>query len=148
VLHAGNLIGVTKAEPTRQDAAPDTRPHDPARPDAAQAHSGTAHPGTAHPGKIHHDATQIILALATARGADKSICPSEAARVMAERAAAPSWQGFMTPVRQAAIALAREGRLEILRKGKPVAPDAVRGVIRLRIVPAAGGEAAAINKGG
>jgi hypothetical protein len=42
----------------------------------------------------------------------------------------------MTPVRHAAQALARDGRIEILRKGQPVDPNAeIRGVIRLRIKP-------------
>jgi hypothetical protein len=35
-------------------------------------------------------------------------------------------------VRDAALALQREGAIEILRKGKPVPAEAVRGVIRLR----------------
>jgi hypothetical protein len=42
----------------------------------------------------------------------------------------------MARLRREAIALAREGRIEILRKGRPVDPDgAIRGVIRLRIRP-------------
>jgi hypothetical protein len=71
----------------------------------------------------------LIIRLTTERGADKSICPSEVARLLGD-----PWQRHMTPVRQAAIKLAREGRLQVLRKGKPVADlDEVRGVIRLRI---------------
>ena len=70
-----------------------------------------------------------ILALTTARGADKSICPSEVARALHPGA----WQSMMTAVRQAAIRLSVAGRIDILRKGKPVPPDQVRGVIRLRI---------------
>ena len=83
------------------------------------------------------DIAQIILDLARARGATKSICPSEAARALAAQAGSETWQSFMKPVRQAAIRLARAGAIEILRKGKPVAlpapNDDVRGVIRLRI---------------
>lgn len=74
-----------------------------------------------------------ILAQTAARGADKSICPSEVARALAGGEA--GWQALMVPVRAAAIALQREGRIEILRKGKPVAPEEVRGVIRLRVKP-------------
>lgn len=77
-----------------------------------------------------------ILRLAAARGAGKSICPSEAARALA-----PEWQGLMTRVRKVAVRLAREGRIEILRKGRPVPPDEVRGVIRLRLRPAPDGPA-------
>jgi hypothetical protein len=69
-----------------------------------------------------------ILTLVEARGADKSICPSEVARALD-----PSWQRLMTPVRRAAIGLALAGRIDILRKGKPVDPVDVRGVIRLRL---------------
>lgn len=58
----------------------------------------------------------------------KSICPSEVARGLAPEL----WRPLMGPVRSAAAALAREGRLDILRKGKPIAPDEMHGVIRLR----------------
>lgn len=68
-----------------------------------------------------------ILALTEARGPDKSICPSEVARALE-----PEWQRLMTPVRQAAARLALAGRIEILRKGKPVDPADFKGVIRLR----------------
>ncbi len=71
-----------------------------------------------------------VLRLVQARGPDKSICPSEAAREVAAE-----WQPLMGPVRRVAIRLAQAGRIEILRKGKPVDPEAVRGVIRLRVVP-------------
>jgi hypothetical protein len=39
-------------------------------------------------------------------------------------------------VRRAAVRLAQEGRIDILRKGKPVDPLGVKGVIRLRVRPA------------
>lgn len=76
------------------------------------------------------DARQIeaeILAQTTARGPDKSICPSEVARNLAEE-----WRPLMHLVRQAAISLAQSGQIEILRKGKPIDPAALHGVIRLR----------------
>jgi hypothetical protein len=39
----------------------------------------------------------------------------------------------MGPIRAAAIRLARQGQVEVLRKGKPVPTDTeIRGVIRLR----------------
>jgi hypothetical protein len=70
-----------------------------------------------------------ILRLASAVGPAKSICPSEVARALAE-----TWRPLMGPVRAEAVALAREGRLLILRHGKPVEDlDTLRGVIRLRI---------------
>ncbi len=69
-----------------------------------------------------------LLRQVAARGAGKSICPSEVARALA-----PRWQGLMQRVRVVAFALSCERRIEILRKGRPVEPDAARGVIRLRL---------------
>lgn len=68
-----------------------------------------------------------ILRLVNERGPGKTICPSEAAR--AERG--DDWRSLMKPVRRAAQKLAREGSIAIYRKGKPVDPDTVKGVIRL-----------------
>jgi hypothetical protein len=70
-----------------------------------------------------------ILRQTAERGMEKSICPSEVARALA---GGEDWRPLMGRVRQAAIALSREGSVEILRKGKPVPPEEVRGVIRLR----------------
>jgi hypothetical protein len=73
---------------------------------------------------------EAILRQAGAVGPAKSICPSEVARALAAE-----WRPLMRPVRDEAVRLAREGRLQILRHGKPVADlDTLRGVIRLRIV--------------
>lgn len=76
------------------------------------------------------DARQIeteILAQTEARGPGKSICPSDVARKLADE-----WRPLMHSVRQASVRLAEAGRIEILRKGKPIDPAAVHGVIRLR----------------
>lgn len=73
----------------------------------------------------------LILALTAARGPGKSICPSEVARALR-----PDWQTLLTAVRRAAGRLALAGQVEILRKGQPVDPNGVKGVIRLRQVPA------------
>ena len=72
-----------------------------------------------------------IIALTTARGPDKSICPSEVARAL--HPAPDGWQALLTPVRQAAARLAESGQIDILRKGRPVPPAELHGVIRLRI---------------
>jgi hypothetical protein len=78
-------------------------------------------------------AEQTILRLVTERGLDKSICPTEAARSLAGAPADDSWRKFLHPVRLAAQRLAKAGLIEILRKGRPVAPEDARGVIRLRL---------------
>ncbi|MFL1461276.1 DUF3253 domain-containing protein [Roseococcus sp. DSY-14] len=72
-----------------------------------------------------------IMRQVAARGAGRSICPSEVARALAPEA----WRPLMSPVRKEAAALAADGRLDILRKGKPIAPEAMRGVIRLAAKP-------------
>ncbi len=74
-------------------------------------------------------ADEAILALTAARGAGKSICPSEAARALD----AEHWRRLMPQVRAAAVRLAKTGRIVILRKGKPVDPDAFKGVYRLAL---------------
>ncbi len=68
------------------------------------------------------------------RDAGKSICPSEVARDLEPE----RWQRMMPRVRAIAVGLAREGRLVITKKGKPVDPNAFKGVIRLKL-PEAGG---------
>lgn len=77
-----------------------------------------------------------ILRQTAARGPGRSICPSEVARALAGGDDGP-WRPLMAPVRRAAAELARAGRIDILRKGKPVPPEAMRGVIRLRAAAAA-----------
>lgn len=69
-----------------------------------------------------------ILRQTAARGPDKSICPSEVARALDPA----DWRRHMTAVRGMAAILSAEGAVEILRKGKPVPPEAMHGVIRLR----------------
>jgi hypothetical protein len=70
-----------------------------------------------------------ILRLAGARGPDRSICPSEVARALAPE----DWRPLLGQVRAEAVRLAEAGQIDILRKGRPVPVEAVRGVIRLRM---------------
>jgi len=72
-----------------------------------------------------------ILALAEARGAAGSISPSDVAQALG----GADWRPLLGAVRRAAAALATAGRIDILRKGKPVDPAELRGVVRLRIRP-------------
>lgn len=78
-----------------------------------------------------------ILALTAARGPDKSICPTDAAMALAAE-----WRPLLGPVRRAAQRLAAAGRIDILRKGKPIDPAGMHGVIRLRARPGADDPAA------
>ena len=71
-----------------------------------------------------------ILRLTAERGPEKSICPSEPARLIAG-SAGDQWGALMPAVRRIAVRLAKEGRLVIMRKGKIADPDDFRGVYRL-----------------
>ncbi|WP_421792208.1 DUF3253 domain-containing protein [Hyphobacterium sp.] len=70
-----------------------------------------------------------ILKLVEARGAGKSICPSEAARELDTE----NWRSRLGLVRRRAVDLALAGRVAILRKGKPVDPERFKGVYRISL---------------
>ena len=72
-----------------------------------------------------------MLRLVAERGADKTICPSEVARVLGGPGP-DDWRRLMPAVRRVAERLAGEGRVAVLRGGVPVAdPATMRGVYRL-----------------
>ena len=75
---------------------------------------------------------EIMLELAAARGPAKTICPSEVARAAAGDHP-DAWSPLMPPVRRVALALMRQGRVVILRKGRPVDPEGFRGIYRIRL---------------
>ena len=83
-----------------------------------------------------------ILRLVTARGADKTVCPSEVARALnASDEPHDAWRHLMQPVRRGAIRLAGKGEIAILRKGKPVADlGELKGIYRLGLPRSIGGE--------
>lgn len=70
-----------------------------------------------------------ILVLLSAREPGRTICPSDAARMLAPAA----WRPLMQPVRETAFAMVDEGRLEVTQSGKVVDPRTARGAIRLRL---------------
>lgn len=72
---------------------------------------------------------RAILELCAARGPEKSICPSEAAR----RLWPEGWRARLDEVRRVGAALAADGRIDITQKGVRAPPDApLRGPIRYR----------------
>ena len=75
------------------------------------------------------DIRDAILTLIAERDYGKSICPSEAARLAAGDA---EWRPLMAAVRAEGRILAAEGLIEVTKKGKPVDPEVVKGVIRFR----------------
>ena len=82
---------------------------------------------------------ELLLELAEAAG-DGSIGPGDVAKAFAEERRKPgtpaeSAHRWSRIVREEAIGLARAGKVQILRKGKPADPHApVKGVIRIRLV--------------
>jgi hypothetical protein len=75
-------------------------------------------------------AKTILREMLQNRGADKTICPSEAARALASA----DWREIMPLVREAAQLLLSEGILRIEQKGVPVDPTLVRGPVRYRLL--------------
>lgn len=73
-----------------------------------------------------------MLRLVNERGTEKSICPSDVARALAG-SDTEKWGPLMQPVRRVAVRLALEGRVAILRKGKPADPNAFKGVYRIAL---------------
>ncbi len=78
---------------------------------------------------------RAILDLIETLAPGRSISPVEVARAVARaRPGDPpdAWRCYLPAVRQQALHLARQDRLTILRKGKPVDPHApFKGVVRL-----------------
>ncbi len=71
------------------------------------------------------DAERAILDLLAQRDEGKTICPSEAARLL-------GGLEHMDTVRAAAYGLRERGLIEVTQKGRPVDPADARGPIRLR----------------
>lgn len=80
------------------------------------------------------DNEALDAAILAAVTAGRSVSPSDVAVVLAGPGKA--WQGLLPKIRARALVLMDEGKIEILRKGKPIADAAdMRGVVRLRGVP-------------
>jgi hypothetical protein len=69
-----------------------------------------------------------ILELLSRRGPGKTICPSEAARLVDP----DGWRDLMVPARAAAERLAAVGKIVITQQARVVEPSLAKGAIRLR----------------
>ena len=78
-----------------------------------------------------------ILELLRARSLERTIGPMDVARALGGDHP-DGWGPLMPDVRRAAVRLMKQGRLVILRKGRPVDPDDFRGVYRLALVDGEG----------
>jgi|SRR5688500_6111561 hypothetical protein len=71
-----------------------------------------------------------LMRLVAERGPGRTVDPAEAARALGGPHP-DGWGPLMQPIRRVAVALAEQGRVVILRKGKPVDPRDFKGVYRL-----------------
>ncbi len=69
-----------------------------------------------------------ILELLARRGEGKTICPSEAARLLHPE----GWEQYMESAREAARRLVARGEIVVTQRGKKVDPARAKGPIRLR----------------
>lgn len=79
---------------------------------------------------LHKDISAKILSIATQRGANKSTCPSEIARMMFPG----DWRKHMRAVRDVAIDLHRSCKVIVNQRGLPVDVDYIKGPVRNNIV--------------
>jgi hypothetical protein len=74
-----------------------------------------------------------ILELLAERDRSKTICPSEAAKLVGGTEARRDWEALMEPARAAARRLVAAGKIVITQHGAVVHPSTVKGPIRLRL---------------
>ena len=77
--------------------------------------------------KLDEALERELVALLSARAAGATICPSEAARAVAE-----DWRPLMERARMAARRLVAAGGVEITQRGRVVDPSSAKGPIRVR----------------
>jgi hypothetical protein len=85
------------------------------------------------PGEADAALEAAILGLLAERGRDKTICPSEAAKVVGGKDSRRDWEGLMEPARAAARRLVGAGKIVITQGGKVVDPATAKGAIRLKL---------------
>jgi hypothetical protein len=86
------------------------------------------HSLVARPGRQY-----LVAALADGKSHDPQVL---AQSFYAQRAKpgdpSDGWRRYLTAIRQQSLSLARDGKAEFLRKGKPIAINEIRGVVRIR----------------
>ncbi|MCR9219438.1 MAG: DUF3253 domain-containing protein [Alphaproteobacteria bacterium] len=80
----------------------------------------------------------VILDRLQALQPDETLTPDDAARAFAELKRKPKdgrdlYKRYRQAVKQQAIHLARQGRIDIVRKGEAVDPDDFKGLWRMRL---------------
>ncbi len=77
-----------------------------------------------------------LLDLLARRARDASVCPSEAARLVAGHGTdrdEDAWRPLMEPARMAARRLVARGHVEITQHGRVVDPSTAKGPVRVRL---------------
>ena len=84
---------------------------------------------------IEQQFESVILQLLKERGSGKTICPSEAARIMAKLDGKPEcWRDWLEQARATAIHMSKQGQVAMLQHGKKIDPDKIKGPIRLQLI--------------
>ncbi len=83
------------------------------------------------PGEKSAELETAILELLGERGPGKTICPSEAAKLVGGTAIRRDWEGLMEPARDVARKLVKAGKIVVTQKGKAVDAATAKGAIRL-----------------
>ena len=81
---------------------------------------------------VDEELAAAILTLLDARAAGATICPSEAARLVAGNRGTDDWRDLMEPSRAAARRLVAAGDVDIVQGGRVVDPSTAKGPIRIR----------------
>ena len=79
-------------------------------------------------------AEETLLSLLSQLRTGESISPNDVAKAMSQE----HWQRELPKVRAVITGMARQGRIELLRKGKPVDSEGIKGIYRVRLAVATG----------
>lgn len=90
----------------------------------------TREPEAPRPRRFTDDAVDAAI-LAGCAAARRPIAPDDVAKALDPE----HWRQCLRQVRRRAQALSEAGRIEILRKGKPVPAELMKGIVRLRLPP-------------
>lgn len=79
-----------------------------------------------------------LVACLLRMAAEKPVSAQEVAIAFARDRVKPkdppdAWRRWLNPVKQQALHLARQGRLEVVRKGEAIEPDEAKGLVRFRV---------------
>jgi len=84
-------------------------------------------------GAVDAELEAAILELLAERGREKTICPSEAAKLVGGLATRHDWESLMESARAAARRLVAAGKIVITQHGAVIDPATAKGPIRLRL---------------